>query len=171
MANGGYFHLLHPHHSDPFDVEVIAHALSIVNRFGGHTRQPYSVAQHSVLVSNHVPAQYALQGLLHDAAEAFLGDIPSPLKQLLPDFREIERRVEITVRRRLALPDNQHPSVKEADLRALATEKRDLMPAVDEWTSLAGIEPFPEKIVPHLTTEAAKRAFLERYEQIKKEQT
>ena len=82
----------------------IAHALSQTCRFAGHTQEFYSVAQHSGLVAACLPAGLKKWGMLHDAAEAYLGDVPSPAKCLLPDYREMEARILRVVALNAPLP-------------------------------------------------------------------
>lgn len=77
---------------DDIAIEDIAHALALTNRYGGHTEYPYSVAQHSMLLTAHVPIHLMGVALLHDAYEAYGADVPRPLKAHLPEYQEIEDR-------------------------------------------------------------------------------
>lgn len=159
---GRHFDLSAPEQS-PIHISDIAHAMANLCRFTGHCKQFYSVAQHSVHVSHLVTAEHALAALLHDAAEAYLGDVASPLKALLPDYRTLEARVEAAVLARFGLSLPLHPIIKLADMVALATEQRDLMERqVHQWECLKGIQPDPMTIRPMPPT-MAEALFLRRY--------
>jgi 5'-deoxynucleotidase YfbR-like HD superfamily hydrolase len=165
--SGEYFSFVSPKVSS-LSFQDIAHALSNLCRFTGHTREFYSVAQHSVLVSQNVPIEFALQGLMHDAGEAFLSDIPSPLKKLLPDYHIIEQRVEKKLFDYFNISFPFHFSVKKADLILLATEKRDLLTKHEDyeyWDILQGVNPLRDTIVP-LPPKEAKELFLNRFNEI-----
>jgi 5'-deoxynucleotidase YfbR-like HD superfamily hydrolase len=165
--SGRYINFVTP---DPnvFCIQDIAHALSHTCRFGGHTRSFYSVAQHSVLVSYLVPENDQFAALMHDAAEAYVGDVPTPLKQLLPEYKVIEKRIEACLFERFGLYDGMPVSVKKADLIMLATEQRDLMEAKSddaEWVVIADIPLAPFRIKPQ-SPEQARKSFLDRFHQL-----
>lgn len=113
---------------DSIAIDDIAHALAYLCRFGGHTREFYSVAQHSVHVSKLVPAEHQLVGLMHDATEAYLGDVIRPLKrELAGAYGDLEARWWAAIATRFALPLVLPEEVHQADVVALATERRDLI--------------------------------------------
>jgi uncharacterized protein len=115
---------------DEIFIEDIAHALSLQCRFAGHVREHYSVAQHSLLVSQYCPRVDALWGLLHDAAEAYLVDLPRPIKRystLGDEYRIIENRLMGTICTRFNLPLECPGKIKEVDDFILQWEQRDLM--------------------------------------------
>lgn len=132
-STGKLFDILDP---DPWAIELedIAHALSNICRFGGHTyRGFYSVAQHSVLVSELCDTADARVGLLHDATEAYLGDVISPLKLQpgMETYRAIEAEMAEAIAARFEFPGDYGaplpPSVELADRLAVFLEMRDLM--------------------------------------------
>lgn len=151
-----------PAQIDPLD---IAHALANLCRFNGHTKRFYSVAQHSVLVARHVPCQFALEGLLHDATEAYIADVTRPVKPHLLNYQVIEHNLHRAIASRFGIPANLPNAVKTADVVLLATEKRDLMPDHgDPWPVLDGVEPLADTIEPW-SPEEAKYMFMEAFEQ------
>ena len=117
-------------------IRDIAHALAMQCRYGGHSLWHYSVAQHSVLVSQIVPPSMALSGLLHDASEAYLVDLPRPVKhsRYLDGYREIEERLEEQIAKAFELPYPFPQEVKEADLEVYYSEARALFTKVHpDW--------------------------------------
>ncbi len=165
LSSGNYFNLLAPNESE-FTILDIAHALSNLCRFNGHTREFYSVAQHSVLVSQILPIDDQLPGLLHDAAEALVGDMVRPFKNILPDYRAIEKSVEAAVLKRFGI-SSIPASVTHADLILLATERRDLLPHDDrQWILLDGVSPLSMTIEPWPPARA-EFEFLNRYDYLR----
>lgn len=141
--------------ADMIDPRDISHALAHLCRFNGHTREFYSVAQHSCIVAELVPEEHKLAALLHDATEAYLGDMTRSLKQWMPDYRGFEDVIWMRVCERFDLALDLPASVHHADLIALATERRDLMPTDPAiWDCLVGIEPMVETIRPWPAAEA-----------------
>jgi len=135
-------------HPDQVSIFDIAHALSNTCRYAGHPNKFYSVAQHSVLVSQLVPPQYALYGLLHDAAEAYINDIPAPAKELpeLQGYKLLEDKILKVILEKYGLselPDE----VKIADVRLLITEKKVLFDHYYEWDLEKRFDPYNIEIV------------------------
>lgn len=134
-------------------LEDIAHALGRVCRYGGHVTHFYTVAQHCCIVADHLPGDLKVEGLLHDATEAYLGDMPSPIKKVLPDYKEMEARLDRVIRQRFNLPEEETIEVKQADRAILIDECVYLFPnhggihgAGMKSLDLIGIEPWsPEQ--------------------------
>lgn len=171
-------------------IEDIAHALSLICRFGGHVREFYCVAQHSVLVSDCLvragrSRHDCLAALLHDASEAYAGDVVWPLKQVIGPlgYSAIEHAIEACIEDvyGLHIDAELKAAIKHADLRALATEKRDLVRggtgggAIKEAeaarTTLGTwhcdtVEPFTDVIVP-LGPHDAYQLFMNRFETLR----
>ncbi len=127
-ASGRAFYSMDPR-SEEIHIEDIAAQLSKQCRFNGALRSDveiYTVAQHCCLVSDHLPEHMQLEGLLHDAAEAYTGDMIKPIKLQLPGWKAIETRVDCAIRKRFNLPPEMTPAVKEQDRAAVSTEHRDL---------------------------------------------
>lgn len=158
-----------PHPGD-IDIRDVAHALALLCRFGGHCREFYSVAQHCVHVSECCPHEDALWGLLHDASEAYLVDVPRPIKRAagMETYVDAESRIQWAVCKRFGLPLNDvgwpeaPSSVHIADEALLATEARDLMgnAALETWCLRQ--EPLDCTLEPWKWQDAEAR-FLARY--------
>jgi uncharacterized protein len=158
---------------DPSVIRIkdIAHALSILCRFNAQCLKPYSVAEHSVHVSYEIAPEFALVGLMHDAAEAYLGDVPGPLKVCLPGFQAIENRMihAIGTKFGFTYPEKGTPEARElkrADLQLLVDEKAVVMAPEPE--------PWPPNAPPVKNTgriqgwppEIARARFLTRYREL-----
>lgn len=160
----------------------IAHHLSQINRFNGAACRPYSVAEHSLLVAEIVEREFGLgvhgqlAALMQDAHEAWVGDVSSPVKEAIgPAWSEVEGVFEHTVRACFALTTAfvvwRH-EIKLADLMALATERRDLLPPQgEEWPCLRGVRPVEwvdlrERGRLSFTWMDWRDAFLERYHEL-----
>lgn len=155
---------------DPATIRLndIAHSLSNIGRWGGHTTFYWSVAQHSVLVSMYCEDKDAMAGLFHDAAEAYLGDICRPLKRspFFRDYRLVYRNMERVIMEKFTGSPEIPESVLIADERILATEAQLLMnrTAMDsrkEW--LCDGDPIENAFIHPVQPEVARQGFLQRY--------
>jgi 5'-deoxynucleotidase YfbR-like HD superfamily hydrolase len=151
---------------DSIIIQDIAHALSMLCRFTGHCKFFYSVAQHCVLVSYLCDTADQLYGLLHDASEAYLVDIPTPLKRT-PQFefyKKAEHHLQSMIFRKFGLTDVEPPSVKQADKLMLATEAINLLPNLHpEWK--LPCKALPVVLSPMSPTEA-EQLFLDRFNEL-----
>ena len=165
---------VNPFDPDPsqLDVEDIARALANVCRFGGHSRAFYSVAQHSVIVSELVEqrggdAEDVFAALMHDAAEAYLGDMPHPLKHRSPlgaAFKDAEDHLERALRERFGIKPDV-PEIKRADRALLATERRAFSGENWHWPELEGVEPLDLELTAW-SPERAAAEFTARYAEL-----
>ena len=168
LYSGNYFNFLQPECHN-YLIRDIAHSLSLTNRYSGHTKYAYNVAQHSVLCSYLVPDDYALEKLMHDASEAYLGDIASPLKQLLTEYKIIEAKVESAIAKQFGLCYPFPSCVKEADMRMLRTEFEDVVSSRFIPDCCAKFHRASFEIT-QWTAEYSEEMFLNRYYKLTKEE-
>lgn len=156
--------------ASPVEIGDIAAALSKVCRFAGHIHRFYSVAQHAVNTSRIVPPEHAFDALMHDTAEAFTNDLPTPLKFAVPIFKELEVRIESAMAERFGFAYPLSDAVKLADLQMLAIEKVHLKRDHSDWTVLAGIETAHIEHLVDLSPmppEQAEAVFMARYTELR----
>lgn len=166
--SGIKFHFLNPQPSE-IRIKDIAHALSLTCRFSGQCKRFYSVAEHSIRVAEIVPYKYKLQALLHDASEAYLPDLPRPMKVGLSAFRMLEWSILKAIWDKYLSYDWRVEDringikaiIKKADNILLATEARDLMANTNDWATLP--EPLKEIIKSPLDSGNAEKLFLNRF--------
>lgn len=161
---GKKFYPLNPN-PDDVCIEDIAHALSMICRYNGHCSRFYSVAEHSVIVSRHVKPEFALRGLLHDSAEAYISDLTKPVKEQIQIFKSIEINLEEAIFKKLGLDWTIAGSenVHDADLRILMDEKSQLLNHDIDWRWSA--EPLGVEI-ECWSPDLAETRFLERFREL-----
>ena len=154
--------------ADEICIEDIAHSLSLQCRYAGHAEVFYSVAEHSWRVSRVCDPAVALWGLLHDAAKAYLVDLPRPIKrfsELGTHYREIEARLMVVIAARFGLSMPEPPDVKNTDDFLLRWEARDLMkPPPVPWSQRGG--PLPTSAIKPMFPVVAENAFLRRFSEL-----
>lgn len=158
----------YPTSADVEDVSPIdiAHALSLLCRYNGHVHRFYSVAEHCVLLSRAVAPEHALWALLHDATEAYVGDMVRPLKVQVPEYVAIEDRLMAVIADRFDLYPKQMPGeVKDADTRILLDERDALMPNVRYAWDIDELQPLGVAI-EGWSPERAEAAYLDRLHEL-----
>lgn len=172
MTQSGRMFFFENPHPRSIVIEDIAHALSQICRFTGHVRCHYSVAEHSLRVSwlaeKKYGRQFAKEGLLHDAAEAYVSDLNGPLKRLIGEgYKKWEEIAEAAVGKVFGFQTPKSKEVKDCDGVVYLTEKRDLFPPYNlPFTSYPDKQPLEDPIIP-MSSELARLLFLHRYEEVK----
>lgn len=166
IASGARFYVADPRPED-VNLDDIATAISKLCRFGGHSPYFYSVAQHSVYSCMMAPEGFKRAALLHDATEAYLVDLPRPIKRMLPGYVELEKGLERVIAEHFGLDELVPPEVKDVDNRMLVTEAAQFFkrPAdcVPWWETMPGNpQPYGLKIQPW-DPEIARAEFLDTY--------
>lgn len=163
LVDGGMYDFNYPERS-VYTIKDIARNLSHLCRFTGSVKNLYSVSQHSWYVSMLLEKwghpELAMEGLLHDSSEAFLGDVASPLKQMLPEYKKIEYKCEKAIFEKYGLPFPMDSLTKQADNAVFVAERQQLQPLCPQ--EFGGIEAAPFKIVPW-NSQKAEKEFMKRF--------
>lgn len=181
LGSGTYFDFENPEAAH-LTLEDYAYGLASCSRFAGQCvsrytgrRVRYNVAQHCVLMSFQVMGEADAQAgddfdaLMHEGGEPTCGDMTGPLKSLCPEFKRIEKRCEAAAHSQFGVRMRDPALIKRADLRMLATEKRDLIPAADghEWSFTAGHQPYDLVIRDVWGFEEAAERFIARFKELR----
>jgi len=163
------FEFLNPK-EEQIDIIDIAHSLSMQVRFTGHCCKFYSIAEHSLLVSELCPDEYKLYGLLHDASEAYLTDVASPIKPFLQNYKMMECKVMNAVVKKFNLPEFFPDEVHDADMLALRIEIDQLMKSQGKDWAINKImtDPIPKLFTQGLTPEDAFTEFMIKFKELSK---
>jgi hypothetical protein len=166
LNSGIYFDFAMPV-SSIYEVSILDIARGLANtcRFGGQCERFYSVAEHSVLASRIAPDGFEFEALMHDAGEALLGDVPKPLKQILPDYMALERQVDASLACHFHFAYPKSDAVKELDYAMLAAEQIQVMGNGDKWAHTHGTIAADVKI-EFWPPEFAYFKFMRRYKEL-----
>lgn len=151
-------------------IELIARALSNICRYNGHCSRYYSVAEHSILMSYMVPEELALATLLHDASEAYVGDMPTGLKRAMGiSFKSFEHKATLAVSRGYGIPMEQleSPVIKQFDRRILGDEAQQLLPPHRFWDKFVTEYEPTGVTIEAWPPDVANAKFLERFEELR----
>ena len=175
LYSGVPYFFMDPNSHD-YEIEDIAHSLSMQCRYGGHTRVFYSVAEHCVRLADYTRdninnnPRYVRTALLHDAGEAFLVDIPRPIKNLLPDYKKIEAPIEMAVATQWDLMYDPKQGgwpewLRQLDMRICRDERKQLLsPDSKNVWGIDKMEPLGITRTLGWTQAQAKEAFLNRWD-------
>lgn len=155
---------------DDIDIEDIAQGLANTCRFAGQCSEFYSVAEHSIRVAIAVNnREIEFEALMHDATEAYIHDITSPLKSVLPEYKRIEIRLNDVIREKFNISSNFHKEIREADLRMLATEREVVFKDRVLWGKFMDkVEPYSRKDFNFYSPQQAREEFLKVFYRLQK---
>jgi len=147
---------------DDIDIEDIAHGLAHTCRFAGQCSEYYSVAEHSVNVAVAIQNRdIEFEALMHDATEAYIHDITSPLKSILPEYKRIEIRLNEVIMQKFNLSSQYREEIKDVDLRMLATERDAVFKNRVLWGKyMDKIKPYENMSFKFYSPKKAKAKFL-----------
>lgn len=173
--SGARFHVPHPAAGDIWLADIV-HGLSIAPRWGGQSKYRYPVLAHSIYVAEMLPDPYKFDGLMHDASEAFLCDVPSPMKRLLPQYKELEHGIMVAIAEKFHFSWPPPELVKVADAVALYDERvalfdldpGDDVPVITDHTGLSEPTIWDFKSWSEMTLPQLKQAFLAYYDYCQK---
>lgn len=152
------------------DIKDIAHSLSMLCRYNGHCKNFYSVAEHSLLVSSLLSEELKIHGLLHDAAEAYISDIPRPYKRMIPNIKENEEEILKHIYNELNiqyLSELDIKIIKVVDTRLLQTERKLIMPDSDDvWGYMDDIIPYNNIEISNFLPKQAEHSFIKEYKHL-----
>ncbi len=153
---GKQFYPMDPRVED-IDHRDIAHSLAYLCRYNGHVTRFFSVAEHCVFISQVVSPENALWGLLHDATEAYVGDMVRPLKRSMPEYVAAENVIMALVAEKFGLENKMPPEVKEADTRILVNEKAGFLAESGHLWHIDELEPLDITLEGWAPAEAEER--------------
>jgi hypothetical protein len=163
---GKKFHFLDPQ-PEEIDIIDIAHSLGMQCRYTGHARTFYSIAEHSIIVSDLCSPEAQLWGLLHDASEAYLTDVASPIKQFLGRYRDMEQNLMNAIATKYGLSIEMPEEVHTADRIVLLAEAEVLITSgAKDWMTFDADIEIPNIKFDFHTPKNAKYAFLDRFEDL-----
>lgn len=155
---------------EDIDILDIAHSLALQCRYNGHTTKHYSVAEHCVLLSYYVEPQDALWALLHDAPEAYIGDMVRPLKKHMPDFIAADDRITAIIAVKYGLEGTVIPKqVTAADIQICLNERNALLGEPPQAWAIDG-EPLPGVEIHAWDWETAEAMYLDRFYELRTQQ-
>ena len=165
LESGKFYSYTNPENNE-FNIDDIALSLSNICRYSGQIKKFFSVAQHSYLVSFAVDPKYAMDGLLHDAVEAFMVDVPTPAKRLLPDYKVMEKLHEAEMFKRFGLEYPMNPAVHKADFEMFCAEVRDMKDHHPHWDKICTADTSHIAPIKPWTPYMSRKMFLKRYYQL-----